>query len=333
MYKIAINGFGRIGRMSLRSIIERKLPLKVEAINDLADTKTLAHLFKYDSTFGVFNGSVSYDENSLIINGEKIRVFSERDPLNIPWGENNIDLVLECTGFFCKKEDAKKHIISGSKYVVISAPAKDEVDGTFVIGVNDNDLDPNKHFIVSNASCTTNCLAPVVKALNDELVIKKGIMTTIHSYTGDQRILDAAHSDPRRSRSAAVSMIPTSTGAAKAVSLVIPELKGKLNGLAIRVPTPNVSIVDVTVEVGNEVSKEDVNNILKKYSEDKMKGVLGYEDSPLVSIDFKGDSRSSIVDGQSTMVIGNMVKVLSWYDNEWGYACRLCDLAEKLLSR
>lgn len=327
MTKIAINGFGRIGRMAARAIIERDLPLDIVAINDLTDAKTLAHLFEFDSTFGRFNGTVDHNENSITINGKKIPVFAERDPENLPWKEHAIEIALECTGFFRNQEGAEKHITAGAQRVIISAPAKGEVDGTFVVGVNDNKFDKEKHKVFSNASCTTNCLAPVAKVLNDTFGIEKGLMTTIHAYTGDQRILDAPHKDLRRARAAAVSMIPTSTGAAKAVGLVLPELNGKLNGFAIRVPTQDVSVTDLTVELKTEASVEEINTALKKAAEGELKGILGYEERPLVSIDYKGDAHSSIVDSQSTKVIGNMVKVLAWYDNEWGYANRLCDLA------
>lgn len=327
MTKIAINGFGRIGRMALHAIINKNLPLEVVAINDLADTATLAHLFHYDSTFGVFHGDVQSDEKSITINGKKILVFAEKDPEVLSWKDLDIEIVLECTGFFCKKEGAEKHIKAGAKRVIISAPGKGEIDGTFVIGVNDKTFDPAKHFIISNASCTTNGLAPVAKVLHESFGIVNGLMTTIHSFTGDQRLLDAPHKDLRRARNATSSMVPTTTGAAKAVGLVIPELKGKLNGFAVRVPTPDVSVVDLTVNLEREATAEEINAAFLKASENELKGILGYEARPLVSRDFLGDDRSTIVDGMSTVTIGKMAKILAWYDNEWGYALRLAELA------
>jgi glyceraldehyde 3-phosphate dehydrogenase len=329
MKKIAINGFGRIGRMVLRALLaHHKDKFDIVAINDLTDSATLAHLFQFDSTYGPFKGSVESTNSSIIIEGKEIKVFSEKDPENLPWKELAVDMVLECTGFFRTKETLNKHITAGAKKVILSAPAKDEIDLTVVMGVNDDQYDAQKHNIISNASCTTNCLAPVAKVLNDTFGIKKGLMTTIHAYTGDQRLLDAPHSDLRRARSAAQSMIPTSTGAAKAVALVIPELKGKLNGMAIRVPTPTVSLVDLTVELNAEVTAEEVNNALKKASETNLKGILGYEEKKLVSKDFQENPHSSIVDAASTAVMEkNLVKILAWYDNEWGYSCRLADFA------
>ncbi len=332
MKKIAINGFGRIGRMVLRALIEHhKGKFDIVAINDLTDPETLAHLFEFDSTYGRFNGEVSVQNSEISINGDVIKAFAERDPENLPWKELGVDIVLECTGFFRTRETMQKHITAGAKKVILSAPAKGEIDATFVMGVNDSEYDADKHHLISNASCTTNCLAPVAKVLNDAFGIERGLMTTIHAYTGDQRILDAPHSDLRRARSAGQSMIPTSTGAAKAVALVIPQLKGKLNGMAVRIPTPTVSLVDLTVEFSSEVSAEQVNTALKKAAEGELKGILGYEDRKLVSKDFQADSRSSIVDADSTADIdGKMVKILSWYDNEWGYSCRLADLAMKV---
>ncbi|MCT4592166.1 MAG: type I glyceraldehyde-3-phosphate dehydrogenase [Candidatus Gracilibacteria bacterium] len=331
MKKIAINGFGRIGRMAFSSIIKKQLELDVVAINDLAHPSVLAHLFEFDSTFGRFEGKISYTDNSLIINDKEILVFSERDPADLPWGDLEIDVVLECTGFFTKKEDAIKHINQGAKRVVISAPAKGDIDGTFVMGVNDNEFDPEKHFVVSNASCTTNCLAPVAKVIDENFGIVKGLMTTIHSYTGDQRLLDAPHKDMRRARSACLSMVPTTTGAAKAVSLVLPQLKGKLNGYAIRIPTPTVSLVDLTVELSKKATPNEINEAIKNASENELSGILGFEPRPLVSIDYKMDSRSSIVDAEFTNIIGgNMAKILTWYDNEWGYSNRLVELARKI---
>lgn len=333
MKKIAINGFGRIGRMSLQSIIKRKLPLDIVAINDLTDTKTLAHLLQFDSTYGRFEADISYDDHSITVNGDRFKVFSEKDPSNLPWKELGVDFVLECTGFFRTKESASAHLKAGAKRVIISAPAKDEIDGTFVIGVNEKDFDSQKHFIISNASCTTNCLAPAAKVIHENFGIVKGLMTTIHSYTGDQKILDAPHKDLRRARACALSMIPTSTGAAKAVGLVLPELQGKLNGFAIRIPTPTVSIVDLTVELSKNTSVQDVNAVLKNASETSLQGILGYEERPLVSSDFKMDYRSGIVDAEYTQIIGgNMLKVLVWYDNEWGYSNRLVDLANLITS-
>lgn len=315
--------------MSFRALLEKNSDLDLVAVNDLTDSQTLAHLFQFDSTYGTFKGTVEAEPNALIINGKKIQVFSERDPENLPWDALEIQTVLECTGFFRTQEGAAKHLTAGAKKVIISAPAKGEIDGTFVLGVNESDYQADKHHIISNASCTTNCLAPVAKVLDKHFGIQKGLMTTIHAYTGDQRILDAPHKDLRRARAAALSMIPTTTGAAKAVALVLPNLAGKLNGYAIRIPTPTVSAVDLTAELGKDTSKEEVNNALKQASETTMKDILGYEERPLVSCDFKGDARSSIVDAASTEVIGgNMVKILAWYDNEWGYSHRLVDLAE-----
>lgn len=327
MTKIAINGFGRIGRMAVRSIISNDLPLEIAAINDLTDNKTLAHLFEFDSTFGRYHVDVSYDDSSITIDGKKIAVFSEKDPSALPWKDLGVETVLECTGVFRKRAGMQKHIDAGAKRVILSAPAKDEIDATFVLGVNENEYDPEKHFLVSNASCTTNCLAPFAKVVHESFGIVKGLMTTIHSYTGDQRLLDAPHSDLRRARSAACSMVPTTTGAAKAVGLVLPDLKGKLNGFAVRVPTPNVSLVDLTVQLKKEASAEEINASLQKASEGELKGVLGYEERPLVSHDYVGENCSSVVDAQSTMVQGDMAKVVAWYDNEWGYASRLVDLA------
>ncbi len=333
MTKIAINGFGRIGRMAARAIIEKNLPLEIAAVNDLTDTATLAHLFEFDSTFGKFNGRVSSDEHSITVNGKQIKAIAEKNPAALPWADLGVEIVLECTGIFRKRDGADKHLEAGAKRVIISAPAKGEIDGTFVIGVNEKDYDPAKHEIISNASCTTNGLAPVAKVLHEKFGILSGLMTTIHSYTGDQRLLDAPHSDLRRARAANLSMVPTSTGAAKAVGLVIPELKGKLNGLAIRVPTPDVSVVDLTVTLAKEASAEEINAALKAASEGELKGILGYEERPLVSRDFLGDDRSTIVDGLATSTMGNMAKLLAWYDNEWGYALRLAELAVMVSKR
>ncbi|MBE3592899.1 MAG: type I glyceraldehyde-3-phosphate dehydrogenase [Thermoanaerobacter sp.] len=331
--KVAINGFGRIGRNVFRAAFKKNVDLEFVAINDLTDAKTLAHLLKYDSTFGKFEGEVSYTDDALIVNGKEIKIFKETDPAKLPWGELGVDIVIESTGRFTNKDDAIKHIHAGAKKVIISAPAKNE-DITIVLGVNENMYDPANHHVISNASCTTNCLAPIAKVINDKFRIKKGMMTTVHSYTNDQRILDLPHSDLRRARSAAMSIIPTTTGAAKAIHLVIPELKGKMNGFAMRVPTPDVSVVDLVAEVEVPVTVEEVNAALKEASETYMKGILGYSEEPLVSMDYKGDDRSSIVDAPLTMVIeGTLVKVVSWYDNEWGYSNRVVDLAKYIADR
>ena len=324
--KVGINGFGRIGRNVFRSVLEHGVEgIEFVAVNDLTDAKTLAHLLKYDSNFGIFPHEVSVEGDSIVVNGKKLQVLAERDPANIPWGKLGVDVVVESTGIFRDAEKAGKHIAAGAKKVIISAPAKGDI-ATFVLGVNEDKYDASKDNIVSNASCTTNCIAPVVKVLMDTFGIKKGLMTTIHSYTNDQCILDLPHSDLRRARAAALSMIPTTTGAAKAVGLVIPELKGKLDGLAIRVPTPTVSIVDVVMQMEKEVTKEEVNKALKDAADNKLKGILGVSDEPLVSIDYKKCPLSSIVDAEQTFCMGDMVKILSWYDNEWGYSCRVVDL-------
>jgi glyceraldehyde 3-phosphate dehydrogenase len=327
--KVAINGFGRIGRLVLRTILEyHPDELDVVAINDLFDNKTNAHLFKHDSTFGDFKGDVSYTDDTIIVDGKEIKAFAVRDPAELPWAELGVDIVVESTGFFRDRAGAGKHIEAGAKKVIISAPAKGE-DITVVLGVNDELYDPENHHIISNASCTTNCLAPVAKVLQDEFGIEYGLMTTIHAYTNDQNILDQGHKkDLRRARAAALSIIPTTTGAAAAVSLVIPELKGIVDGMAMRVPTPTSSVVDLVVTLKKEASAEDVNAALKKASEGELKGILGYSEEPLVSMDYKGDSRSSIVDAELTKSMGsNFVKVIAWYDNEWGYSCRVGDLA------
>ncbi len=329
--KIAINGFGRIGRNVLRAIIQDQKSygdIEVVSINDLTDAATLAHLLKYDSVFGRFQGEVSHTEKAIIVNGKEIKVHSEKDPAQLPWKAEGVQVVIEATGAFRDKEKAMKHIEAGAQKVVISAPAKGE-DITIVLGVNEEKYNNAEHHIISNASCTTNCLAPVMKVLNDSFGVEHGLMTTIHSYTNDQRILDLPHSDLRRARAAAVSMIPTTTGAAKAVALVIPELKGKLDGGAVRVPTPNVSLVDVVCVLKKKVSKDEVVDALRKAADGKLKGILAMSDEPLVSVDFVGNNNSSIVDVDSTTVIGdNMVKVLSWYDNEWGYSVRCVDLVK-----
>lgn len=325
MVNVAINGFGRIGRLVLRAVMKYHPEVNVVAINDLTDAKTLAYLFKYDSIHKIFDGEVSHTEDSIIVNGKKIRIYAEKDPEALPWKELGVEYVIESTGLFTSREKAGKHIKAGAKKVLISAPAKDEVDATVVMGVNHTVLKP-EHVIVSNASCTTNCLAPVAKVLHDKFGIIGGLMTTVHSYTNDQRILDLPHSDLRRARAAAMSMIPTSTGAAKAIGLVIPDLKGKLDGVAIRVPTPDGSLVDLAVNVEKEVSKEAVNAAMKEAAEGAMKGYLMYSDEPIVSIDIVGNPHSSIFDSLTTYVKGNMVKIFSWYDNEWGYSCRIVDL-------
>lgn len=323
--RVAINGFGRIGRMVLRAAVKEK-GIDFVAINDLTDPKTLAHLLKYDSVHGAFPGKVEVADGAIIVNGKSIKIYAERDPSNLPWKKDKIDIVLESTGLFTAREKAELHLKAGAKKVIISAPATGE-DITVVMGVNSHLYDPKKHNIISNASCTTNCLAPVAKILNDAFGIEKGLVTTVHSYTNDQNILDLPHKDLRRARAGAMSMIPTSTGAAKAVSLVLPELKGKLDGMAIRVPTPNVSVVDLVAVLKKKTDAEKVNAALKKASKGSLKGILGFEEAPLVSIDFNGNPLSSIVDAASTKVLdGNMVKVLSWYDNECGFSQRVVDL-------
>ncbi|HTR45170.1 MAG TPA: type I glyceraldehyde-3-phosphate dehydrogenase [Thermodesulfovibrionales bacterium] len=323
--KVAINGFGRIGRNFLRTSRGTK-GFEIVAINDLTDAPTLAHLLKYDSVHGIFGAEVMVKDNALVVDGKEIRVSAEKSPENLPWKALGVDLVIESTGFFTDREKAAKHLDAGAKWVIISAPAKDP-DITVCLGINEETLDPSKHRIISNASCTTNCLAPVAKVLHKEFGIVRGLMTTIHSYTNDQRILDLPHKDLRRARAAALSMIPSTTGAAKAIGLVLPELKGKLDGFAMRVTTPNVSVVDLVAELQKEVTVNDVNAAMKKSAEGVMKGVLQYVDAPLVSVDFNGNPHSSIFDATLTKVMeGRMVKVISWYDNEWGYSSRLRDL-------
>ena len=332
MVKIGINGFGRIGRLVMRAALQNP-NVEVVAINDLTDAKTNAYLFKYDSVHGTYPGEVRADGNDIVIDGKTIRVLAEKDPSNLGWKDLGVEIVVESTGFFRDRDSASKHLEAGAKKVIISAPAKNE-DITVVLGVNEDKYDPASHHIISNASCTTNCLAPVAKVLNDVFGIERGLMTTIHSYTNDQKILDQFHSDLRRARAAGVSMIPTTTGAASAVSLVLPELKGKLNGMAIRVPTPNVSLVDLVVDLKREATAEEVNSALKNAAEGELEGILAYTEEPLVSIDFNGVQVSSTVDGDSTMVQGgNMVKVLAWYDNEMGYATRCVDLAAYIASK
>ena len=331
MAKVAINGFGRIGRMSFRAMLAHP-ELEIVAINDLTSADTLAYLFKYDSVHDNFDGEVHAEGEYLVVNGKKVRIYAERDPQNLPWGELGVDIVVESTGLFKKREQMMKHINAGAKKVILTVPAgkADDVDATVVMGVNDNVLTKEMQ-LVSNASCTTNCLAPVAKVLNDKFGIKRGLMNTIHSYTNDQKILDQPHSDLRRARAAAVSIIPTSSGAAKAVGLVIPELKGKLDGFAMRVPTPDGSVVDLTAEMACNVTKEEINAAIKEAAEGKMKGVLQYVDEPIVSVDIIDNTHSSIFDSLLTQVMdGNFVKVVSWYDNEKGYSTRVGDLAAKL---
>jgi len=331
--KIGINGFGRIGRNAFKIAIEMGDEFDIVAINDITEPKTLAHLLKYDSCFGKFEGTVETTEDAIIVNGKEIKILAKTNPEELPWKELGVDVVLESTGRFTKRIDSEKHIKAGAKKVIISAPATGE-DITIVMGVNDEQYDPANHHIISNASCTTNCLAPLAKVIDENFGIERGLMTTIHSYTNDQKILDLPHKDLRRARAAAVSMIPTTTGAAKAVSLVLPQLQGKLNGMAIRVPTPAVSLVDVVFELKQETGKEEVNEALKRAAEGDLKGILGYCDEPLVSVDFKQDPRSSIIDAQSTMVMeGNMLKVLSWYDNEWGYSNRVVDVIKMVIDK
>ena len=327
--QVGINGFGRIGRNLLRAALGDP-EINFVAVNDLTDPKTLAHLLKYDSVHGRFEGEVEAGDGEIVVNGKAIKVLSERDPANLPWEELGVEVVIESTGIFTKRPGAEKHLKAGAKKVIISAPATDE-DITIVLGVNDDKYDPAKHHIISNASCTTNCLAPVAKVLHEKFKINHGLMTTTHAYTNDQKILDLPHSDLRRARAAAVSMIPTSTGAAKAVSLVLPELKGRLDGMAIRVPTQDVSVVDLVAEVDSEVTAEEVNTALREAAEGPLKGILEYTEEPLVSVDFLGTPASSTVDALSTKVIGTkMVKVLSWYDNEWGFSCRMVDMIKKV---
>lgn len=323
--KVGINGFGRIGRLVFRGAVNDP-NVEIVAINDLTDAAMLAHLLKYDSVHGKFDGDVSAEDDAIIVNGKRVRVFAERDPKNLPWGDLGVDYVVESTGVFRTREQAQWHIDAGAKKVIITAPAKNE-DITIVLGVNEDKYDANNHHVISNASCTTNCLAPFAKVLNDNFGIKKGLMTTIHAYTNDQRILDLPHSDFRRARAAAENIIPTTTGAAAAVGLVLPELKGKLDGYSLRVPTPTVSVVDLVAEVEKSATAEQVNAAFKEAAEGNLKGILGYEEQELVSMDYKGDPRSSIIDASLTTVMeGNMVKVVAWYDNEWAYSIRVIDL-------
>ena len=333
MGRVAINGFGRIGRITLRAALGEKTDLDFVAVNDLVDAKTLAYLFKYDSIHGTYQGEVKAEGDNIIIDGKKIKVCSERNPASLPWKEMGVDIVIESTGLFRSKEQAASHLQAGAKKVIISAPAKGAVP-TIVMGVNEETYRPAQDDIVSNASCTTNCLVPIVKVLIDNFGIKHAVMTTIHSYTNDQALLDAPHTDLRRARAAALSMIPTSTGAAVAAGKVIPELEGKIDGLAIRVPTPDVSLVDLVAEVEKETTVDEVNLALRKASQGSLKGILKYSSEPLVSHDFTTDSASAIVDADYTYVIeGTLVKVLGWYDNEWGYSCRIIDLAEYMIKK
>ncbi len=330
--RVAINGFGRIGRNFLRTSWGHD-ELEIVAINDLTDAKTLAHLLKYDSVHDMFDADVKTGNGSITVGGKEIKIFAVTEPEKLPWKDNGVDVVVESTGRFVDRLSSTKHLDAGAKWVIISAPAK-EPDATICMGVNEETLDPAKHKIISNASCTTNCLAPVAKVIHNEFGIVRGLMTTIHSYTNDQRILDLPHKDLRRARAAALNMIPTTTGAAKAVGIVLPELKGKLNGMAIRVPTPNVSVVDLVAEVGKDITAEEINSALKKASEGPMKGILQYSEEPLVSGDFNGNPHSSIVDAAITMVLdGKMAKVLAWYDNEWGYSTRVRDLILYIFKR
>jgi len=332
MARIGINGFGRIGRQVLRAILERHPDLEVVAVNDLTDVRTNAHLFTYDSTYGKFPGTVETREGTLIINGRAIAVLSERDPAKLPWRDHGVELVIESTGRFTEGEKASGHLKGGARRVVISAPATGE-DITVNMGVNHTAYDPAKHRIVSNGSCTTNCLSVTAMVLSRAFGIRSGFMNTIHSYTNDQVILDVVHHDLRRARAAAMNIIPTTTGAAKAIFLILPELKGKLNGLSLRVPTPTVSVVDLTVALEKPATVEQINGAFKRASEEELRGYLGYSDEPLVSMDYKGDPHSGVIDALSTMVAGDLVKVLSWYDNEWGYSCRVADLAAHMSQR
>ena len=330
--RVAINGFGRIGRQFLKASLERHPEVEIVALNDLADPKMNAHLFKHDSNYGKYQGDVAATADSLVVDGRTIKVLQERDPAKLPWKALDVDIVVESTGFFTDATKAKAHLDAGAKYVIISAPAKNE-DKTIVLGVNEKEFDPEKHHIISNASCTTNGLAPVAKVLNDEFGIEKGFLTTIHSKTLSQRLLDTVAPDPRDARAASENIVPSETGAARAVALVIPELKGRFTGMAFRVPTPTVSVVDFTATLKREVTKEEVNAAFKRASEGPLKGIMDYTEEPLVSSDLKGDAHSTIVSALDTVVLGNMVKIISWYDNEWGYACRLADITEFVASK
>lgn len=331
--RIGINGFGRIGRQVTKALKERYKDIDIVAVNDLASPEENAHLFKYDTNYGKYPGTVAVDGDNIVIDGDAIKVLKEKDPAKLPWKDLGVELVIESTGLFTDAEKAKAHITAGAKRVIISAPAKGE-DITVVLGVNEKEYDPAKHFIISNASCTTNCLAPVAKVLEDTFGIEKALMTTVHSYTNDQKILDVVHKDWRRARAAAMNIIPTTTGAAKAVSLTIPELKGKFHGYALRVPTSTVSIIDLVGNLKREATAAEINAAFQAASEGSMKGILGYSEEQLVSSDYKGDARSSIIDAELTMVIGgNLFKVVSWYDNEWGYSCRVADLTQFMVEK
>ncbi|HEY8199004.1 MAG TPA: type I glyceraldehyde-3-phosphate dehydrogenase [Candidatus Limnocylindrales bacterium] len=331
--RVGINGFGRIGRQSLKALIERTPDVEVVAVNDLVPTATNALLFKHDSTYGAYPGTVSHTDDALIIDGREIKVLQVKDPAELPWGDLGVDIVIESTGLFTDASKAAAHRAAGAKKVIISAPAKGE-DVTIVLGVNDAAYDPQAHHIISNASCTTNCLAPAAKVVHDGWTIRRGLMNTIHSYTNDQRILDVAHKDPRRARAAGQNIIPTTTGAAKALALVIPDLKGKFDGFSLRVPTPTVSVVDFTAELERPATAEELNAAFRAAADGPMAGILGVSDEPLVSSDFRGDSRSSIIDSESTMSLGGtFVKVIAWYDNEWGYSCRVADLVGFVAAR
>jgi glyceraldehyde 3-phosphate dehydrogenase len=328
MTKIAINGFGRIGRSTFRKILDSHPDLDIVAINDLTDNKTLAHLLKYDSVYGIYDKEISHNEKSLLVDNKEIKVFSEKDPTNLPWKELGIDVVLECTGVFRDYDGAKKHITAGAKKVIISAPGKSPEINSYILGINAEDYNPEKDEVMDMGSCTTNCLAPVVKVLHDNFKITQGFMTTIHSYTSDQRLLDLSHKDLRRARAAAMNIIPTTTGATKAIGKVIPELEGKLDGIAMRVPTPTVSVIDLVCQIEKSATKEQVNSAFEKATENDLKGILKFEQKPLVSSDYIGDDFPSIVDADLTMAEGNLVKVISWYDNEWGYSCCLAKFCE-----
>jgi glyceraldehyde 3-phosphate dehydrogenase len=331
--RVGINGFGRIGRQSLKALLERTPDAEVVAVNDIVDVPMNALLFKHDSTYGAFAGEVTHTADSIVVDGREIRVLQIADPAQLPWKDLGVEIVIESTGRFTDADKARAHLDAGAKKVLISAPAKKE-DVTIVLGVNDDAYDPAKHHIISNASCTTNCLAPAAKVVHDGWTIRRGLMNTIHSYTNDQRILDVAHKDPRRARSAGQNIIPTTTGAAKALALVIPDLKGKVDGFSLRVPTPTVSVVDFTAELEKDASVEELNAAFRVAAAGPMKGILGVSDEPLVSSDFRGDERSSIIDAASTMSLGgNFVKVIAWYDNEWGYSCRVADLVKFMIDK
>jgi glyceraldehyde 3-phosphate dehydrogenase len=332
MARIGINGFGRIGRQSLKAILERQPSVEVVAVNDLVDTEMNAHLFRFDSTYGRFEGTVDHTDDALIVDGREIKVLKEKDPAALPWKDLGVDIVIESTGLFTDADKARAHIEAGARKVIISAPAKKE-DVTIVLGVNETAYDPDKHHVISNASCTTNGLAPVAKVLNDSFGIERGFLTTVHAYTNSQRLLDVAAKDPRDARAAALNIVPSETGAARAVALVIPELQGRFTGMAFRVPTATVSVVDFTAVLGRDVTKEEVNAAFEKAAGGDLKGIMAYTEDPLVSSDLRGDDHSTIVSALDTIVLGNMTKVISWYDNEWGYACRIADLTAYVAER